>query len=61
VKVFLGGSVILPVFVLLELNLGLIAGGIADVGGLLVIAALAGMLVGVLRYSGSFDARDAAS
>jgi hypothetical protein len=60
VKVYLGGSVILPVFVLLELRLGLIAGGIADVGGFLVIAALVGMLAGVLRYSGSIDAREAA-
>jgi hypothetical protein len=52
----LGGSVILPVFVLLELNLGLVAGAIADVGGLLVMIALVGMLVGVLRYSGRLDA-----
>jgi hypothetical protein len=56
VRVLLAGSVILPVFVLLELKIGLIAGGIADVGGLLVIVALIGMLVGVLRYSGRLDA-----
>ena len=56
VIVLLAGSIILPVFVLLELNLGLVAGGIADVGGLLVIVALIGMLVGVLRYSGRLDA-----
>ena len=31
---------------LLELKLGLVAGGIADVGGLMVIVALIGMLVG---------------
>jgi hypothetical protein len=55
VKVLLAGSVILPVFVLLELKLGLLAGGIADVGGLMVIVALVAMLVGVLRYSGSLD------
>jgi hypothetical protein len=48
----LTGSVVLPVFVLLELKLGLVAGGIADVGGILVIIALIGMLVGVLRYTG---------
>jgi hypothetical protein len=62
VKLLLGGSVILPVFVLLELKLGLLAGGIADIGGLMVIVALVGMLVGVLRYSGGLDAseRDAA-
>jgi len=55
VAVLLTGSVILPVFVLLELNLGLVAGGIADVGGLLVVIALIGMLVGILRYSGQID------
>jgi hypothetical protein len=55
VQVFLAGSVILPVFVLLELKLGLVAGGIADVGGLMVIIALVGMLVGVLRQTGSLD------
>ncbi|MGA8312976.1 MAG: hypothetical protein WB755_23325 [Terriglobales bacterium] len=56
VRVLLLGSVLLPVFVLLELKLGLIAGGIADLGGLMVIVALVGMLVGVLRYSGRLDA-----
>jgi hypothetical protein len=55
VKLLLGGSVILPVFVWLEVRYGLVAGGIADVGGLMVIVALLGMLVGVLRYSGSLD------
>jgi hypothetical protein len=56
VIVLLAGSVLLPVFVLLELNLGLLAGGIADVCGLMVIVALIAMLAGVLRYSGSLDA-----
>ena len=56
VMVLLAGSVILPVFVLLEIKLGLLAGGIADLGGLLVILALLGMLAGVLRYSGHLDA-----
>ncbi len=60
VSLLLAGSVILPVFVLLELRLGLIAGGIADLGGALVIAALLGMLVGVIRYSGSADAEASA-
>ncbi len=55
VKVLLGGSLILPVFVLLELKFGLLAGGIADVGGLMVIVSLIGMLVGIVRYSGSLD------
>ncbi len=55
VKLLLGGSVILPVFVLLELKLGLLAGGIADIGGLMVMVGLVGMLVGILRYSGGLD------
>ncbi|PYV58791.1 MAG: hypothetical protein DMG91_02945 [Acidobacteria bacterium] len=55
VKVLLLGSVILPLFVLLELRFGLLAGGIADLGGLLVIIALVGMLVGVVRYTGRLD------
>ena len=52
----LAGSVILPVFVLLEINFGIVMGGVADLGGLLVIIALTGMLVGVLRYGGRLDA-----
>jgi len=52
----LSGSVVLPVFVLAELRLGLVAGGIADFGGLMVIVALLGMLVGVVRYTGGLDA-----
>lgn len=54
--VMLIGSVVLPVFVLFELKLGLVAGGIADAGGLLVIIALVGMLAGVLRYTRGVDA-----
>ena len=61
VKVMLAGSIILPVCVLLELRLGLLAGGIADIGGLMVIVALIGMLVGVLRYSGSLDTASGAA
>jgi hypothetical protein len=60
VKVLLGGSVILPVFVLLELKLGLLAGGIADIGGLMVVVSLVGMLVGILRYTGTLDAAEGA-
>lgn len=56
VWVLLLGSLVLPVFVLLETRFGLVAGGIADVGGLLVIIALFGMLAGVVRYSGTLDA-----
>jgi len=54
--VLLAGSLGLPVFVLLELKLGLIAGGIADVGGLLVIIALLAMWIGIVRYTGEIDA-----
>ncbi len=60
VVVLLAGSVILPVFVFLELYLGLTAGGIADAGGLLVIVALVGMLTGVLRYTGRVDGAEGA-
>ncbi len=56
VQVLLGGSVILPAFVLMELKWGLLAGGIADIGGLMVLVSLIGMLVGIVRYSGSLDA-----
>jgi hypothetical protein len=53
--ILLFGSLALPVFVLLELKLGLVAGGIADVGGLLVILALLAMWIGILRYTGEID------
>jgi hypothetical protein len=58
--VLLLGSVLLPVCVLLELKYGLVAGGLADVGGLLVIVALLAMWIGVLRYAGQLDAGGAA-
>jgi hypothetical protein len=58
--VLLLGSVVLPVSVLLELKYGLVAGGLADVGGLLVIVALLAMWIGVLRYTGKLDAGDVA-
>jgi hypothetical protein len=54
-KVLLAGSLILPVFVLLEMQFGLLAGGIADIGGLMVIVALVAMLAGILRYTGTLD------
>jgi hypothetical protein len=57
VKLLLAGSLILPVFVLLEMRLGLIAGGIADIGGLMVLIALMGMLAGAFRYTGALDAQ----
>ncbi|HXU07785.1 MAG TPA: hypothetical protein VN743_02225 [Blastocatellia bacterium] len=58
--VMLTGSVLLPAFVLLELQFGLVAGGIADAGGLLVIIALIGMLVGVVRHTSHHDATEGA-
>ena len=58
--VLLTGSAILPVFVFLELYYGLVAGGIADMGGLLVIIALLGMLSGVVRYTGRADSTEGA-
>lgn len=58
VKLLLLGSIVLPVFVLLELRWGLVAGGLADMGGLMVIIGLVGMLAGVLRCTGELDARD---
>jgi hypothetical protein len=50
------GSLLLPVCVQLEMKYGLVAGGVADVGGLLVIVALLAMWIGMLRYTGSVDA-----
>jgi hypothetical protein len=53
--VLLIGSLALPLFVLLELQWGLVAGGLADAGGLLVIIALFAMLIGIWRYTGKLD------
>jgi hypothetical protein len=55
VVTLIAGSFILPVFVFLELHYGLLAGGIADIGGLLVIIALTGMLVGIIRGEARLD------
>ena len=49
------GSVLLPGCVLMELRYGLVAGGLADFGGLLVIVALLAMWIGILRYTGQLD------
>jgi len=57
VYVFLGGSVLLPVCVLMELRFGLVAGALADIGGLLVIIALLAMWIGILRYTGRLDSQ----
>jgi hypothetical protein len=55
IAILLAGSLILPVFVLLELKLGLVAAGIADLGGLMVIVALLGIATGVVRHTGALD------
>jgi hypothetical protein len=54
--ILLCGSLLLPVCVLMEMKFGLLAGGIADLGGLFVILALLAMWIGILRYTGSLDA-----
>jgi hypothetical protein len=56
VATLLLGSLLLPVCVLLEMRFGLLAGGVADLGGLLVIVALLAIWIGILRYTGSIDA-----
>lgn len=53
--VLLLGSLLLPVCVLLELRYGLLAGGLADFAGLLIIFALLAMWIGILRYAGELD------
>jgi hypothetical protein len=54
--ILLLGSLLLPVCVLLEMRFGLFVGGVADIGGLLVILALMAMWIGILRYTGNIDA-----
>ena len=56
VGVLLVGSLLLPVCVLLEMKFGLVAGGLADFAGLLIILALLAMWIGILRYTGELDA-----
>jgi len=50
------GSLLLPVCVFLEMRYGLVAGGIADFAGLLVIVALIAMWMGILRHDGGPNA-----
>jgi heme/copper-type cytochrome/quinol oxidase subunit 4 len=52
---FLLGSLLLPVCVWLELEFGLLAGGFADFGGLLIIVALFAFWIGIVRYTGGLD------
>ncbi len=58
VWMMLVGSTVLPVAVYSEMWYGLLAGGVADTAGLMVILALFGMLIGVLRYTGKVDAEE---
>jgi hypothetical protein len=54
--ILLFGSLLLPLCVQMEMKFGLLAGGLADLGGLLVIVALLAMGIGIIRYTGSIDA-----
>ena len=56
VWMMLGGAVVLPVAVYMEMWYGLLAGGVADFAGLMVIVSLFGMFIGVVRHSGKVDA-----
>jgi hypothetical protein len=58
VWMMLGGAVVLPVAVYSEMWYGLLAGGVADFAGLMVILALFGMLIGVFRHTGKVDAEE---
>ena len=57
-NVLLAGSALLPTCVLLELKFGLLAGGLADFGGMLVIVAMLAMWIGIVRYTGTMDAEE---
>ncbi len=60
VLTFITGSFVLPIAVAMEMQFGLAAGGVADVGGLLVFIALSGMFAGIVRHSGMCDAKSEA-
>ena len=55
------GGFLLPVAVQSELWSGLYGGAVADLAGFLVITALLGMLLGVIRHTGAVDARGGTS
>ena len=56
VWMMLGGGAVLPVAVYSEMWYGLLAGGVADIAGLMVALSVFGMFIGVLRYTGKLDA-----
>ena len=58
VWMMLGGAAVLPVAVYAEMWYGLLAGGVADFAGLMVIVSLFGMFIGVLRHTGKVDAAE---
>lgn len=58
VWMMLGGGAVLPIAVYAEMRYGLLAGGVADFAGLMVIVSLFGMFIGVLRYTGKVDAQE---
>jgi len=58
VWMMLGGATLLPVAIYSELWFGLLAGGVADFAGLMVILAMFGMLIGVWRQTGKMDAKE---
>ena len=58
VWMMLGGAVLLPIAIYSEMWFGLLAGGVADFAGLMVILAMFGMFFGVLRHTGKMDAEE---
>jgi hypothetical protein len=57
--VFLIGSFLLPVFVFNATVFGLVSAGFADLSGFTALVALCAMMVGVIRYTGMRDFRQA--
>ena len=58
VRMLLAGAVVLPIAVYSEMWYGLLAGGVADFAGLLLIVSLFAMMIGVIRHTGKVDARE---
>jgi len=58
VRMMLGGAVLLPIAIYSEMWFGLLAGGVADFAGLMVILAMFGMFFGVLRHTGKMDVQE---
>lgn len=57
-RMLLVGAVVLPIAVYAEMWYGLLAGGVADFAGLLLIVSLFAMMIGVIRHTGKVDARE---